>query len=189
VIAVTPTWIRSVGGVLQIIGVLLVAEEFRRIRSRYPKAPGPLRRGAALVRRRLVFWRRRSARVVVAAADAAVGMDASVHGRVIPGWREDWPIEDKVEALQRGQRSLFDEVDHVQKQVDAEARTRSEQDAARDERVTTEVTRLDDALRDAQTGHIRVRGSGAVFIVVGIFLTSWSSEMAHWLGWHAPHPH
>lgn len=176
---VTPTWFRSLGGAAQIVGILLVVLEIRRVRRRYPNAtPSALRR----------IFQRRSKDTNVTLSNT-VGTSATVGTRVVPSWDDDAPVDNKLQNLLRRTELTQIEIDEIHKRVDEEAKARSEQDAAHAATLSAQVSRLGAELEDAQTGHIRLRGWGVFVLDVVVAFATWAQEFAGWTGWKPPIPH
>lgn len=176
--------LRSLGGVLQTVGVLTVAYELHRAHRRYLERPTRLERLGHRIRRALrrVFRRRPTGGKVQAVGPAGtVAMAGKVRAVKWRSHADQLDLEEKVQELLRRTDQLREGQDLLRHDLREFRHERIEtaNDLLRRQREAER--RLDAAIRDVATGSLRVRWWGVALLVPGIVLTTWAAELAEWL--------
>jgi hypothetical protein len=194
--------IKTLGGICQILGVLLVVWDLLNIHEYL----GDL--GRLMVRMRT--WRvrveaalrrllRRPGRSVVvhAGAASAIGIAGSVTARLTPGPfvpQPDRPPAEQLAAqaeyLNRLRDWIMREVEQRDRAIEeARAQVRSElqAEAGRLERLIGEAREEVERLRKLTTGGIGLRWVGVPILLAGVVFSTWDEELAGvWPGWLSP---
>lgn len=184
---------RTLGGLLQLVGVSTVAYEFHAAIARYRGEPNA---GELLLRwlRRTRSWFIRQYRrlrgrpagqaVNIGAMSANIGITGSAELTVLTGTREHGSFDTDPERV----RYLFDRVESAFTRLDGlestvaatrqQCRQRHEELEGRVEETDQRITSVAEAI---EAGSVRLRTFGFVCVLSGIVYASWAPELARTL--------
>jgi hypothetical protein len=168
------TWLRGIGGLLEIVGVLTIVWELRSIGKIYPGRRGFF--GGLWDR---MPWRRRDA--VARASGFALGV-GTAHGVAVESWEDSWDTATKINKLRDRVTKLRERTDEAYKQIQKQAAEDRRKVGEQLDGVRAEVRDLDEKVGELTRGSIRIRGLGVAPLVLGIVLTTWPTEIAGWFG-------
>lgn len=164
------------GLVLQILGIGTVAWGIRTTRRLFGR-PGMV----ALVRTWLANFPRYGGRTI--AVGATMTATSSVRGRAfVTTTAADESVEARLDALEKNMGHVNDRINGIQAEIDQKAdehrRAFEEERQAR----SKEAGELRERLEATETGGLHVSAVGAVWLTVGVALSTAAPELARWLG-------
>jgi hypothetical protein len=176
----TPTTLRTAGGLFELGGLALVAWGIYTLRSRFSERPSSLRAAVAFVGS---IWNRLRPprRDAVVQADA-IGVTLSVgNARVKVSPSPTQSLEEKVETLIQTVDRLQDEDGRLADEIAAEQSARIK--AVQSEQAAREagITEIRESIRELATGDLTRQFWGVILFAMGVLLQVWSPEIARFL--------
>lgn len=170
----TPEWIiRWIGGVLQLLGVLTVVWGVIKTRAFFGLPPVHSKVRAWLKRFPLL---RRSVNVS-ATASMGLGLSMQARGYSIHGAGENPTTETRLDALEENLKVVHSRITDSQREMDEGFQGLTSALKAESEVRASEVAKLGNTVRDYSTGGLHIAAMGAVWLFVGVVLSTFAIEL------------
>jgi len=174
---ITEPQIRITGLILQVLGICTVVWGIQETRALFGH-PGILTLSRDWLRRVPVFGKRD---ITASVKFKIPALQMRARGYISANSAPDAPVEARVEALEKNVKYINERIDKTQtemnqklsaqtKAIEQEQQTRAKED--QDIRAKLEVT---------ETGGLHISAMGALWLFVGIILSTASPELATWL--------
>lgn len=174
--------LRSLGGVLQLFGVGVVAWELHLAIAKYRRRPSIADRlGTAW--NSVIRWLRRSepkpATVQAVAASLRVGTGGRAHAEVT---RDPATLdtEEKIEELFKRVDDLKARHQRTEERIRSMRQQHAHEVTRLDRRISDLGGQLHDVAEAIETGDVRWRTAGFLCVMYGIVLATWSRELGDW---------
>lgn len=169
-----PGW-RLTGLALQVLGIITVLWGIKRTRVFFGQ-PGWLARAR---QRFSEFPRLRPRHYTMSGLSGGITMTGSASGLVVHS-PKNLPVEDRLEALENEVRLRKVETEKLRAETDQKVSKLS--DGIRDEKQlrAEEYKRLNEKMKNTATGDLWLAQMGAVWLFIGVLLSTASVELAKW---------
>ena len=171
----TDLQIRLTAMALEWLGIGTVAYGIRETRQLFGR-PGLLR----LLRDWISRFPRWKRQVILGAGSGSISLSGSGRGYVWTPMDPNAPVESQLKALAQNVERLNERIVHLQNEIDQELRKQSE--ALHQEQATRAKgdEELHLRLESAETGGLHITFMGLLWLLLGVFLATLSSEIAQW---------
>lgn len=169
--------VQIAGGILQALGIVTVVWGIHQTRKLFgrPKLVTVLRQW---LERRPVY----GGRIVSASVKITVGpatLLARGYGTEVV--RSDAAIEERVEVLEKNLKRVNERIDHVYSEMDDKFKSHAERLEREEQSRSTEDKILHSKIEVAETGGVHISLIGALWLLVGVMLSTMAPEIAKWL--------
>ena len=173
---VTEPQIRIVGMVLQILGIGTVAWGIRETRVLFGR-PDIFRLSRDWIRRFPVY----GGRVVTGSVNITVpGATLQARGYVSAVAGPNATVDARLEALERNLWYVNDRIDHIQAEMDQNARAQRQALEQEQQTRVKENQELSAKLEATETGGLHISAMGALWLFVGVTMSTAAPELAKW---------
>lgn len=174
---ITPTLLRTLGGLFELAGLFTVAIGITNLRRRFSDRP-PFFKAARVAAGRIWNRIRRSKKPVthVASVDMAAVGTVEASGRIVPG--HTLTLEDKVAWLMRMVDQLQGADDGLARRIEAEKKERTQALGREQDSRQEAINEQTEDIRTLATGDLTREFWGVVAFGFGIILQVWSPEIA-----------
>lgn len=180
----TETFIRTTGGVLEILGIGIIAWGISDLRRHFGLKPtfsemmaDWVAFGRATHQRVLQALRRRAPKSIVTGTGHVTidGFAVRARGRV--GSSPEWTVDERIAHLERRLNGVEDALWKTEDDLGRETKQRIEAIAAERQTREADHRQLNDQLEELAVGGIRLETVGLFWLLGGVLLTTWSAEI------------
>lgn len=174
---VTEPEVRITGMLLQILGIGTVAWGIRETRALFGR-PTLMAQFRAWLHRFPVY----GGRVVSASANITVpGASLHARGYVSTAARSNVSVEERIDALEKNVKLITERIDETQSEMDQRFRSHADLLKQEEHARAREDQAIGEKLEATETGGLQISAMGALWLFVGVTLSTAAPEIARWL--------